>query len=465
MVKGPTSTVYGGCVGAPLGGLINVVFERPNEESGGYVALRTGSYGTLNPYVDLNTPLSARVATRIAADYQRNNSWIDKVEGGHWSVQPSVLAHPGPQTELWVQGHYSRRSAVEYSGLPAAPALAGQLDRHVLPGASTGQPRTRDLNNTRLWRDTRDNHHHDRTLSNPCRPCAVRGENYVQVLDGKTYKEKSRITTAFGPGMTIFSPDGKYGYVCDSFNPGTYVIDTQTHKIVHEVAQASAFCPDIAASPDGKQVWFTLKDIGKTQVFNARPPFNVLKTIDTGPITNHVNVVHNKNGTFAYVTIGGLNEIKVYRTDDFKQVATIPVGDLPHGLWPSGDGTRVYVGLEGAAEMAAIDTLTNKVIANIPIGQAPQAVTYVPDAVPAGDDGIANLQPLGLAGETAHIALGHPGAAKGQKAPTSVALYNQGLSQILEASVTGLEPGKPYVLATRSARSSRANRAPRGAIW
>ena len=85
----------------------------------------------------------------------------------------------------------------------------------------------------------------------------VRGENYVQVLDGKTFKEKSRITTAFGPGMTIFSPDGKYGYVCDSFNPATYVIDVHTHKVIHEVPQASAFCPDIAATPDGKQVWFT----------------------------------------------------------------------------------------------------------------------------------------------------------------------------------------------------------------
>jgi YVTN family beta-propeller protein len=47
----------------------------------------------------------------------------------------------------------------------------------------------------------------------------VRGENYVDVLDGKTFKEKTRITTPDGPGMQIFSPDGKYGYVCSSFNP------------------------------------------------------------------------------------------------------------------------------------------------------------------------------------------------------------------------------------------------------
>jgi YVTN family beta-propeller protein len=60
----------------------------------------------------------------------------------------------------------------------------------------------------------------------------VRGENYVDVLDGRTFEEKTRIITPPGPGMTIFSPNGKYGYVCSSFNPVTDVIAVATHKIV-----------------------------------------------------------------------------------------------------------------------------------------------------------------------------------------------------------------------------------------
>src|ERR1700731_2006731 len=192
---------------------------------------------------------------------------------------------------------------------------------------------------------------------------SVRGENYVAVLDGKTYEEKTRITVPNGPGMQIFSPDGRYGYVCSSFTPETVVITVADHKIVGQIPQASPFCPNIAATPDSKQVWFTLKDTGKTQVFNGQPPFEVLKTLDTGPITNHVNIVRNANGMFAYVTIGALNEIKVFRTDNFEQVATIPVGKLPHGIWPSGDGTRVYVGLENEDKATAIDTLKNEVIA------------------------------------------------------------------------------------------------------
>jgi YVTN family beta-propeller protein len=215
---------------------------------------------------------------------------------------------------------------------------------------------------------------------------------------------------------------------------------------VGRVKQESPFCPNIAATPDGEQVWFTLKDIGKTQVFNARPPFNPIKTIETGPITNHVNFARTPKGTFAYVTIGGTNEVKVFRTDDFSQVATIPVGNLPHGIWPSGDGTRIYVGLENADALAAIDTAANKVIANIPVGQAPQAIVYVPGAAQNPDDR-QNLQDLGVAGQVAHLTLGARAEAKGKMPPTSVSLFDQGLIQVLQASVTGLQPKQRYVLA------------------
>jgi YVTN family beta-propeller protein len=242
--------------------------------------------------------------------------------------------------------------------------------------------------------------------------------------------------------MTIFSPDGQYGYVCSSFNPETVVIGTASHRVVGHVTQASPFCPDIAATPDGKQVWLTLKDVGKTMVFNARPPFDVLKVIDTGPITNHVNIARNANGQFAYVTIGGLNAVKVFKTDTFEQVAVISTGALPHGIWPSGDGTRIYVGLENADAAAAIDTLANKVIATIPIGQAPQGVAYVPNAVPQGD-GMQGLQPLGVAAKSIQLTL----VGQDAKPATQVSLFDQGVVQILQAAVTGLSPKQPYVLA------------------
>ncbi|MEO6824861.1 MAG: DUF305 domain-containing protein [Nitrosospira sp.] len=275
----------------------------------------------------------------------------------------------------------------------------------------------------------------------------VRGEDYVAVLDSATFAEKIRIKVPAGPGMQIFSPDGKYGYICSSFNPEAVVISVADHAIVGSMKQDSPFCPDIATTPDGTQVWLTLKDIGRTMVFDARPPFALVKAIDTGPITNHVNFARTPNGQFAYVTIGGLNQVKVYRTDDFSLTATVDTGALPHGIWPSGDGSRMYVGLENANALAAIDTSTNKVVATIPVGQAPQAIAYVPNAVPEGA-GDANLQPLGSAGNATQLALvAKAGRAGGAGTATSVTLFDQGLVQVLQAAVTGLEPKAPYVLA------------------
>ena len=274
----------------------------------------------------------------------------------------------------------------------------------------------------------------------------VRGEDYVSVLDSRTFDEVARLRTPGGPGMTIFSPDGRYGYVCSSFNPELVVFDVRRRQIVGRTAQPSSFCPNIAASPDSAQVWYTLKDIGAVVAIDAKPPFHTLKVIATGPITNHVNFARTAAGQFAYVSVGGLNEVQVYRTDSFEKVATVPVGRLPHGVWPSGDGKRIFVGLENDDSLAVIDTRTNELVGRIGIGQAPQAIAYVVNAVPE-TSGSANLQPLGVAGNVAQLTLGSSG-----RALTGVALFDQGLVQILQASVTGLAPKASYqlVLATRA---------------
>jgi YVTN family beta-propeller protein len=276
---------------------------------------------------------------------------------------------------------------------------------------------------------------------------SVRGENYISVLDGDSYEERNRIQAPNGPGMTIFSPDGRLAYVCSSFVPELDIFDVQKQSLVGKVVQPSPFCPNIAAAPDGTQVWFTLKDVGQTVALSAKPPFSILKIIDTGPITNHVNFVRNRNGQFAYVTVGALNEVQVYKTSDFSLLTRIPVGELPHGLWPSGDGSRVYVGLENADAMAVIDTLTNHVIAQVPIGQAPQAVVYVSGAVPDTTQ-VSALQPLDIAGSAAHLSL--KCVDGNNPARTSVSLFDQGLVEVLQAAVAGLDAKQSYVLALAS---------------
>lgn len=271
----------------------------------------------------------------------------------------------------------------------------------------------------------------------------VRGEDYISVIDPVKMTEVRRIKLANGPGMTMFRPDGRYAFVCSSFSPELAVIDASSHEIVKRLSQASPFCPNIAVSPENDEVWITLKDVGKVQVYDAQPPFGQKALLDTGPITNHVNFVNNRNGKFAYVTIGGASEVKVFRRGATPQlIATISVGDLPHGIWPSGDGSRVYVALENDVQCAVIDTLTNKVITNVPIGQTTQALVYVPNAVPNGT-GTDNLVPLGEAGNAVKLLL-EPVRPTAQSAQGSVAVNSLGLLDLIQITAEGLKPGSAY---------------------
>ena len=271
----------------------------------------------------------------------------------------------------------------------------------------------------------------------------IRGQNYVSVIDPVAMKEVRRIEVAGGPGMLMFGPDGRYAFVCSSFNPELDVIDKGSHRVVNRLTQASPFCPNIAVTPENDEVWITLKDVGKVQIFDARPPFAQKAVLETGPITNHVNFANNRNGKFAYVTIGGTDEVKVYKRGAQPQlVATVPVGALPHGLWPSGDGSRMYVALENAGAVAAINTLTNSVVATIPIGQTPQALVYVPVAVPTGA-GTSNLIPLGEAANSAKLQL-RGNATSTSSARASATVNSLGLIDLVEIAAAGLTPRSQY---------------------
>ena len=227
----------------------------------------------------------------------------------------------------------------------------------------------------------------------------IRGDNYVSIIDVAKLQEVRRVITAPGPGMVVFRPDGKMAFVTHSFIAELDVVDTKSYEVIKRISTISPLSPNIAATFDGTQVWFTHKDVGKVTVMNAQT-FEIEGVIETGPGTNHVNFAGAGGGTrysgssagaFAYVTVGGENAVKVYNRSR-QLVATIPTGPNPHGIWSSGDGSKLFVGLENGDAVDVISTVTNTVIKNIPSGQAPQAIIYVVKAIPAGSSGMDNLE-------------------------------------------------------------------------
>ena len=266
----------------------------------------------------------------------------------------------------------------------------------------------------------------------------VRGENYLSVIDPTTFKEKRRIETAPGPGMVLFHPNGKLAFVVSSFTPEVDVVDVARHEVVKRIAVVSPFSPFLQFTPDFREVWMTHKDVGKVTRIDTEK-LEVKGVIDTGFITNHLGFAKTARGTLAYVTIGGENIVKVYTLDaEPKLAATIPVGALPHGVWPSDDGSRMYIGLENGDGVDVIDTATDKVVARAPVGQAPQALVYVSNAVPSGD-GMTNLVPR-TNSEPINIAL----KPNGGEAKGFVVARNLGLVDALEVFLYKLKPQTTY---------------------
>jgi YVTN family beta-propeller protein len=266
----------------------------------------------------------------------------------------------------------------------------------------------------------------------------VRGQDYVSVIDASTYKETARIPVADGPGMVQFLPDGKLAFVVSSFTPEVDVIDVATRKIVKRIPVVSPFSPFLQFTPDFKEMWMTHKDVGKvTRIDTAT--MAVTQVIDTGLITNHLGFAKTARGTLAYVSVGGENVVKVYSTGPTaKLVDTIPVGALPHGVWPSDDGSRMYVGLENGDAVEVIDTATDKVIGRIPVGQAPQALVYLSGAVSSGK-GDANLVP-----RVNQNPVNLPLKPSGSEGTGFVVLRNLGLFDSFEVFLFKLKPLATY---------------------
>lgn len=278
---------------------------------------------------------------------------------------------------------------------------------------------------------------------------SVRGEAYISVIDTKQMTEVKRIPVADGPGMVSFTTDGKLAYVCSSFTPEVDIINTNTYSIVKRITVTSPFSPNIFSSPNGDWIALTHKDVGKVTILNTKT-MSVEKVISTGAITNHVIFSNVNKKLLMMVTIGGENLVRVFDAgQDFKQIDSISVGGLPHGLWASSDGKRMYVGLEYGDMVQPVNLETMEALSPVKIGQSPQALVYADNAV-TDPDNVINLTPLN--DETATQVVNMYPITKAMGGRGRLAIRSIGLTDLVEQIFTGLKSGVPYTLAlTRSA--------------
>jgi iron complex outermembrane receptor protein len=146
VAKGPTATLFGGGLGAPVGGLINLVSKTPTDAASYRAQLRGGSFDTISGNIDINQPIAGIGGFRVTAEVQDEGSWIAAVNANRIAVNPSLRLDLGEDTSLTLIGSYSLVRQLEYSGLPLSEIDNPAVDRRQFVGAPTGQPRTRIRN-------------------------------------------------------------------------------------------------------------------------------------------------------------------------------------------------------------------------------------------------------------------------------------------------------------------------------
>ncbi len=135
VAKGPTSVLFGGGTGAPVGGLINVVTKTPQDDAFARIGVRAGSFATAAPNIDVNIPLSDSVAIRLPAEYFRSDDFIDEVEIERITLNPSLGFALSDRSDILLRFGYNRVEQLEYVGLPAEVADLPGVDPFQFPSA------------------------------------------------------------------------------------------------------------------------------------------------------------------------------------------------------------------------------------------------------------------------------------------------------------------------------------------
>lgn len=131
ILKGPASALFGR--GEP-GGTINIITKKPLLDQ--FSAATTAGYGSFDRFrgeADINAPITDEIGLRVTGAYDEGDTFRDFVHIKKYTVTPSILFHPAPDTNLSYELEYVRQE------LPFDRGIA------AVNGDPRGLPRSRFL--------------------------------------------------------------------------------------------------------------------------------------------------------------------------------------------------------------------------------------------------------------------------------------------------------------------------------
>lgn len=127
ILKGPSSALFGR--GEP-GGTINIVTKKPDlDRFAGQATAGYGSYHRFRGEADVNVPIVHDVGVRVTGAYEEGDSYRDFIHSKKYTVTPSLLLRPAPNTRLSYEMEYVRQEAPFDRGVPEVNGSAKGLPR------------------------------------------------------------------------------------------------------------------------------------------------------------------------------------------------------------------------------------------------------------------------------------------------------------------------------------------------
>ena len=228
------------------------------------------------------------------------------------------------------------------------------------------------------------------TLTNDGRFAYVpmRGEDAVAIVEIEPLRLVKKIPMNKGPHDAYTGAGGRRIYVGAQFGNAIGVFDPDKQSLLYQIATADGVRP-MQPTKDGKLLYAALSNLLGFVVVDpwAR---TVLKRVELGTLPDGVPQPYLDTWTHALALVKNDEElwvtdcindlVRIVRTSDYKEVAQIRVGHLPHWFTERPDGQVVFVSLWYSDAVAAIDVNTRKVLANVQFGRAsgPKRILVAP---------------------------------------------------------------------------------------
>lgn len=125
VLKGANAVLFGGGSGTPVGGVVNIVSKLPQAKAAGEFGVKVGTHDFVQPFFDVNQPLTDNVLFRVTGEYTQSESNVELLDQTRYNINPTLTLTNHDTTTLTLQGKLSRWRQQDYQGLPATGTVTG----------------------------------------------------------------------------------------------------------------------------------------------------------------------------------------------------------------------------------------------------------------------------------------------------------------------------------------------------